>query len=230
MSKLEKTLLARLGRPRPSAAALARYVGARGHQRRAADEQSHLVYLGLSAKELRAVDLPTAEWAEWLTLFRSSSVYEVRSLALDWIGARAQTALRQRYGTQLFSLAASVDNWAHSDEVSALLAEQIEWNPALFSRLVRWSRSNNPWLRRQSVVAIYYYARMRKVLRSGREALDLVLPLLDDPHFYVQRGGGWCLREVYRVDPRRQRRFVRQNLSRISSTAWFAATELYPRL
>jgi len=223
---------------------LARYVGARGIPGRKPDEQSSLVYWGhtspiqreLSKRDWEIVkttkklsDLSLIEsWKVWLAVWSCSNIFEVKNVALLALSSPAYGELRLKRAKDLFALAASIDNWAHSDSLSSMLAAIIEAKPDLLSKYTLWNRSKNPWLRRQSIVGVYYYARLRKKHISPKLAFSLIEPLLEDSHFYVQRGVGWALREADRVDSEAQRKFVRKNLSRISSVAWFATSEFYP--
>ena len=55
------------------------------------------------------------------------------------------------------------DNWAHSDGLSSIYARALEEMPELVLPVLQaWNRSDNPWKRRQSVVSLLYYARLRK--------------------------------------------------------------------
>jgi len=122
----------------------------------------------------------------------------------------------------------AVDNWGHSDALSGIYAGIRERNPSQVEADYRlWNENTNPWLRRQSLVGLYYYARLRKKIPSTKIALSLIKARLKDPHFYVQKAVGWTLREVDRVARKEQRLFVEENLGSISSTAWFATSELY---
>lgn len=227
-----------LGGPSSNAEFLARYIGARMPGEREADEQSQLTYWGIqvprhrkAAKEKYSFShLPAEEqWPHWLRVWRESAVFDVKSVAMIWIGDSKRRELRLKNWRDVVSMTAEIDNWAHSDSLSAMLAELLEARPALFSLYKKWNKSKNPWLRRQSLVGIYCYARARKKPLPAAKSLPLVQNLLRDPHFYVQRGVGWTLREIDRVDSKRQRAFVLKNLPYISSVAWFATSELYPK-
>lgn len=222
--------------PKPNAAFVARYVGGVAHPDRASDEQSRLEYWGLPTAEVRGVsraDLGIThlsedkQWALWLGVWKRTAVFDVKSAALAWMCHPKRRALRERKWKDLVRMVDQVDNWAHSDTLSSVLAEGLERDPGRLSQYKKWNRSKNPWHRRQSIVGLYCYARMREKHLPAKRALALVRPLLEDPHFYVQRGVGWTLREIDRVDRDLQRKFVRENLHRISGVAWFAASELY---
>lgn len=226
-----------LGGPTGNADFLARYIGARIPGQREEDEVSKLIYWGIKVPAHREAasakysfsHLPIEEqWPHWMSAWKSSQVYDVKSVAMVWLSDSKKRALRLQKWREIVGMVKEIDNWAHSDTLSSMLAEILEARPALLSLYKKWNRSKNPWQRRQSIVGIYCYARLRKKKIPAATALKFIKPLLKDPHFYVQRGVGWTLREVDRVDPKLQRAFVRKHLRDISSVAWFATSELYP--
>lgn len=226
-----------LGGPNKNADYIARYVGARMHEDRKDDEKSRLIYWGLQVPIHRQAAKAKfsfsslddqGQWDSWVKVWKNSNVYDVKSVAMCWFGGPKRRTLRLNNWKDLVDIAGDIDNWAHSDALSSYLAEILEERPELFSLYKKWNGSKNPWLRRQSIVGIYCYARLRKTHVPAAKTLPLIKNLLKDPHFYVQRGVGWTLREVDRVDSKLQREFVRKHLKNISSTAWFATSELYP--
>lgn len=232
-----KEIEKRLGGPNDNAEFLARYIGARMPGEREANEQSRLEYWGLSvpvhrkaAREVYSFSNldENQQWSHWLEVWRKSDIFDVKSVAICWISSPKRKELRLKNWRDVVAMTTEIDNWAHSDSLSAMLAELLEARPALFSVYKKWNKSKNPWLRRQSLVGIYCYARLRKKPLPATKSLPMVKNLLRDPHFYVQRGVGWTLREIDRVNPKLQKAFVRRHLSDISSVAWFATSELYP--
>ncbi|MFN7727529.1 MAG: DNA alkylation repair protein [Bdellovibrio sp.] len=249
--KLETLIKNKLGGPSPRRDFIARYTGAVGHEARKPDEQSKLEFWGQQlpvhravAKQMaaiskaefavpgatgaKALEAQVAEWNLWVGLWHQTQNFDVRSIVLIWMSNKNRAPLRRLRWKDLFGLAETIDNWALSDGLSMMIADVLEHDPKLLSHFKKWNKSKNPWLRRQSIVGIYCYARFRKKPIPAEITLGLLEKLLDDPHFYVQRGVGWTLREVDRIDSALQRRFVEKHLHRISGVAWFAASELYP--
>lgn len=240
--ELDKTLRTKLKGPTKKAPYVARYVGAQGHEDRKPNEQSQLKFLGYQLPDQRKMaatnwklagtslhDLSQDDqWSVWMQVWKDSDVYEIRQIVLLWMSPKKMKDLRHKKAKDLFDLAADIDNWALSDGLSSFLAEILENDHKHLPTYLKWNKSKNPWLRRQSIVGLYCYARMRKTHVPAETALKLIESLLDDPHFYVQRGVGWTLREVDRVDSELQRQFVRKHLHRIGGVAWFATSELYP--
>lgn len=226
-----------LGGPSKNSEFLARYIGARIPGERKADEQSRLIYWGLSVPTHRKAAHQnysfskledSLQWPHWMKIWKKSKVFDVKSVALIWLSSPKRRIQRLNQWQAVIEMAEDIDNWAHSDTLSAMLAEILEAKPKLFPIFKKWNKSKNPWLRRQSLVGIYCYARARKTPVPAAKSLPLVKNLLSDPHFYVQRAVGWTLREIDRVDSNQQRTFVRKYLADIGSVAWFATSELYP--
>lgn len=211
---------------------VARYVGAIGHEDRAPDEQSKLKFLGLQMPQVdqiwKQIDRQGLTAKQLLSLGRRATHHEeltVFMALLEEVDESKPLKLRE-----LEPFIAVIDNWATSDQLSSIMARALEREgKAGLNFFAKWNRSKNPWMRRQSLVGLYYYARQRKRLPPPRFVLAQVTSLLDDPHFYVQKGLGWTLRELHNVEPRIQEAFVMKNLKRISSVAWFATSENYPK-
>lgn len=118
------------------------------------------------------------------------------------------------------------DNWAHSDGLSSIYSKALEEIPDLvLPVLTGWNSHKNPWKRRQSVVSLLYYARLRKKRLSFEQLIAPVKNLLGDNEYYVQKGVGWTLREIFNCYPERTFAFLIDNIRNISAAAWQASTE-----
>lgn len=74
--------------------------------------------------------------------------------------------------------------------------------------LEKWNQSKNMWKRRASVVAF-----VRKVGESGKftnEALTLCENLISDKEDLVQKGVGWCLKDIMRGDKKKVLEYVKK--------------------
>lgn len=74
--------------------------------------------------------------------------------------------------------------------------------------LKKWSESKNMWKRRASVVAF-----VRKVGKSGKftnEALLLCENIIFDKEDLVQKGIGWCLKDIMRGDKKKVLEYVKK--------------------
>lgn len=121
-----------------------------------------------------------------------------------------------------------IDNWAHSDYLSKFISRLIEnevTEEQMMKYIFKWNKSKNPWERRQSLVALFYYARTKKRHVSFEDSIHLISPLLNDSEYFVQKAVGWTLRECYNVYPKPTYQFILNHSQDISSTAFSAACE-----
>ncbi len=123
----------------------------------------------------------------------------------------------------------TADMWMYCDSLSKIYTKILEHNPdEIYSTLKGWNTSADPWKRRQSVVSLLYYARTKKQFLPYKKIIPLIENLLHDEEYYVQKGVGWSLREVYNVYPEETWNFMLKNHKHIHSIAFSAATEKLP--
>ena len=80
------------------------------------------------------------------------------------------------------------------------------------------------------MVSTFYYSRYRRKQPDFALAKGLVHPHLPAKEYYVQKGVGWTLREMYNVYPSETVKYIENNIDKISSIAWVAASEKLPPL
>lgn len=229
VAEVEQTLLGLTKNKSPSKWLAEDYVG-RG--------ESKLRYLNLKIPVIRAAyksgfsfsAFPAEEqWPIWAHIWKKSQIFEVMLLSSYWVSSRPLDEI-YHHRKELFSWVNRVDNWAHSDELSAHYARLLELDhKGILPLFEKWNRSKNPWLRRQSIVGLLFYSRFRKTHPKAKTLLDLIEVLLDDEHYYVQKGVGWALREAWNVYPRETFQFLRKHAHRVAPAGWTAATEKLSR-
>lgn len=161
----------------------------------------------------------------WTYVWNNATHFEILSQALLFM-ERRQAQLDKNDWKILKTWSDRIDNWAHSDSLSSYYARLLENQPKLvYPTLRRWNVSKNPWLRRLSLTSLFYYARSRKKQPQFADVLPLIKARIEDPHFYVQKGVGWAIREMYNVYPERTLRFLEEQAQALSALAWPAATE-----
>jgi 3-methyladenine DNA glycosylase AlkD len=198
--------------------------------------ESALEFLDLTAPTLRArlrdgfafESLPVSEqWRIWDFVWKNSPTFEVMNGALEFAQNQSSEELFKHRKT-LFTWVKRSDNWAHSDGLSSIYTQLLEHDrPAILPRLHSWSKSRNPWERRQSLVSLLYYASGRKKDRvlPFRSLIAMVELHVEDSHYYVQKGVGWTIREIYNLYPRETYAWLLKNIHRLAAPAWQAATE-----
>ena len=110
---LEKEIRKKLKGPTRKAKIHGRYVGAVGHEARKANEQSKLEFWGHDLPTQRSIaksnfaalkNLSVHEqWPIWLNVWKQSSIYDVKSIALIWLSNPKFKELRQIKAKDIFS-------------------------------------------------------------------------------------------------------------------------------
>lgn len=216
---------------------IARYVGGVNHEKRKPDEQSKLKYLGVGTLTKRkldkagfsSVDLSQEEQAQiWDYIWRNSDTFEEKWFALNFFNKKSTLKNITKYWNFLKVWVKDVDNWAHSDTLSGIYATVLESDHKKYLPFFKkLNKSKNPWERRQSVVGLYFYTRLRKKTLPAKIGLELIEGVIDDKHIYTQKGVGWALREIYQVDERAQLQYVKKNIKRIAPAGYYATVEKY---
>jgi len=164
----------------------------------------------------------------WVANWERACVLELRLQSLLFFEAMDTAQLHLRW-RRLKQLATGIENWAESDLLSSLIAKVRELDTdTVMPVLYQWNMSKQFWLRRQSLVSLFYYQRQRKVQPLADDVFALLQPLLTDREHYVQKGVGWTLREAVQVYPQLTLAFIDQHCEQLSATAFTTAMEKTP--
>lgn len=199
------------------------------------NEKSQLQFLNMSMPQLQLSlkkfkDTAHESHSEELfldmqALWFESDIWEAKMFSLYWL-IKQKDAFLVKNVKAVLKWVNVVDNWAHSDAYCSVIARMYDVAPtAVQSTLLSWNKSKNPWLRRCSMVSLYYYSRQRANPASFKLAVQLVNPHFEAPEYYVQKAVGWTIREMYNVYPEETVRYIQQKNPVLSSVAWVAATE-----
>ena len=119
-----------------------------------------------------------------------------------------------------------IDDWALCDNLAKIYTKLLEAMPeVVYPTLAGWNKSNNLWMRRQSVVSLLYFSRTKNVFLPFHDIAALLLPLLGDPEYYVQKGAGWTLRELGNVYPAETLALLQAHVTALSAIAFTIAIE-----
>lgn len=161
-------------------------------------------------------------------IYKQSSIFEVKNQAFIFLDKYHKHIPLKTQLKTLPTWVKHVDNWAHSDSLSKYLTRLVEDDSTkieMLSIIKKWNRSKNLWERRQSLIALYYYARTKKQHIDFELTQELVLPLLNDKEYFVQKAVGWTLRESYNVHPKQTFTFIEEHIKNISPTAFTTCLE-----
>jgi 3-methyladenine DNA glycosylase AlkD len=161
--------------------------------------------------------------AIWDFIWNNTSYFESMSLS---IYPFQHKSLSKNEFEKIINWVDKCSCWEHSDDLSKIYAQVLEENPTwILPYFKKWNKSENLWKRRQSIVGLLEYASKRKKVLPFEELISFIQPLLKDDAYYVQKGIGWTLREIYNIYPKETLDFIEKNTLDISSIAYSAATE-----
>lgn len=160
--------------------------------------------------------------------FKKSRIYEVKNAAFLLTEYNYKNMDKTRLYKIMTGWVDKVDNWGHSDYLSKFLTrflEMKEHKKEFLEEIKKWNNDPNPWKRRQSMVALFYYARTKNQHLPFKTIIALIANQLEAPEYFVQKGLGWTLRESYNVYPDLTYKFVHDNFHLVSPVAFTAAIE-----
>lgn len=170
---------------------------------------------------------PQEQLRIWEYIWKNSSDFWVGAHAFLYLESKMKDKefLRQSWKT-IKHWQKAADNWGLCDGMSKIYTKILEVIPdEVLPQLEKWNKSKNLWDRRQSVVSLLYLSRTKKVVLPFDTIIRFIDRLLDDKEYYVQKGVGWALKELYQVYPKKTLKYLEKNIKRISAIAFSPATE-----
>lgn len=202
------------------------------------DRGSNLEHLGVPIPALRKrvasgfsfTSQPRDEvLAIWDALWLSSPYGDVLLAALAYYGIRVRKHVDADLWPIIAKWPARVDNWCHADMLSAVYSHMVEADPAdTLPQIAEWSRAENEWLRRISIVSLVHYSGRNAVFLTPGQVLPVLDNCLDDHRDYVQQAVGWVLREMVSVHPTALIDFLEIHAARMGARAFARAVERLP--
>lgn len=177
------------------------------------DRGSGLQHLGISFPNLRKrvkvgftfYALPAAQILQvWDHLWHNSPVGDVLFAALEYYAplAKKRTIAAPDVWPRLKTWVERVDNWCHSDGLSAIYAWLLaEYRADVYAQLAQWNRADDQWKRRASLVSLIHYSGKNAVFLPTNMVLPMVTGCVRDHRLHLQTAVGWVLREMGHVYP-----------------------------
>ncbi|MBM3179960.1 MAG: DNA alkylation repair protein [Chloroflexi bacterium] len=201
------------------------------------DRGSQLKHLGITFPDLRRrvrqgfsfYRLPEEPVLEvWDALWRTSPYGDVLFAALEFYAPIVRKQVSPGLWSVVRQWSNRIDNWCHSDGLSALYSRILESYPAeVYPQLISWNHTEGEWLRRISLVSLIHYSGKNAVFLSPEKVLPLVSNCLDDHRYYVQTAVGWVLREMGHIYGNEIIKYLKSHAERISTPAFSRAIERY---
>jgi 3-methyladenine DNA glycosylase AlkD len=199
------------------------------------DRGSQLEHLGITFPNLRRrvrqgfsfYRLPEDQVLEvWDALWKTSPYGDVLFAALEFYAP----VVRKRVSPGLWPVVRQwsdrVDNWCHSDGLSAIYSRILESHLAeVYPQIVSWNHAEGEWPRRISLVSLIHYSGKNAVFLPLKKVLPLVSNCLDDHRYHVQMAVGWVLREMGHVYGNEITKYLEVHAERMSTPAFSRAIE-----
>jgi len=119
-----------------------------------------------------------------------------------------------------------VSNWGACDHLSTgPIGNLVLMYPDLSSRIMKWTRSRNRWVKRAAAVSLIIPVRQGMLFDDVIRTADVLM--MDDDDM-VQKGYGWMLKEATREFPDEVFKYVVKNKAVMPRTALRYAIEKLP--
>jgi 3-methyladenine DNA glycosylase AlkD len=197
------------------------------------DRGSQLKHLGIKFPALRRRvkqgfsfhTLPDEQVLDvWNALWQTSPYGDVLFAALEFYAPIVRRQVHPRLWGVMRTWSKHVDNWCHSDGLSAIYSRILESHPEeVYPQLVKWNRTKSEWLRRISLVSLIHYSGRNAVFMPPKKVFPLTSNCLDDERYHVQTAVGWVLREMGNVYRRETTKYLESHIEKISSIAFSRA-------
>ena len=198
-------------------------------------QQMELSLLGVSNKSLRKLKiegiylLSQEEQFKILTYaYKNTLISEVITwclMRLDSFEINFLVSQKEK----IILLSHSIQTWWHCDLLTKLYANILDKKRIFLKDLTELTKSTNIWQRRLSLTSLLYYSTQRENPLEFEIVSHQVKMLFDDQEYYVQKGLGWTLRELYNLYPEKTIEFLEIYIKDLSSIAFQSACEKVPK-
>ena len=182
------------------------------------------IFLGVNAPDLRRIAKKFSQEIslQELTELIRSPIHEVRLCALIILVNKYQKEDSDKIYRYYLKHLNSVNNWDLVDTSAPhIVGDYLNKNPEKSKILLEFSRSENLWIRRISIVSTLAFIKNNEFNKT----LEIAKLLLNDDHDLIHKAVGWMLREIYKRDEVLIKRFLRQNYAQIPRTTLRYAIE-----
>jgi 3-methyladenine DNA glycosylase AlkD len=188
--------------------------------------KSEMPYHGVATPLLRQVfrtvfaEVQFRSSLQWRTqvleLWRNARFREERYAALHLAGHQLAQAFQNPSAMKLYEeLIVTGAWWDYVDDIASHRVGPIlrEHPAAMRHRMLSWSRSEDLWKRRTSIIC-----QLGFKAHTDLELLYACIePSLDSREFFLRKAIGWALRQYAWTDPAEIRRYVRVHRDRLSN-------------
>jgi len=175
------------------------------------------IFFGVTVPEIRRIAKKFSQEIslQELTELIRSPIHEVRLCALIMLVNKYKKEDRDKIYQYYLKHLNSVNNWDLVDTSAPhIVGDYLYHNPKKSKILLEFSKSENIWIRRISIVSTFTFIKNNEFNKT----LKIAKLLLNDEHVLIHKAVGWMLREIYKRDEDLIKRFLRLNYAQIPRT------------
>lgn len=175
--------------------------------------KEQFVFLGIPKPKLLKVIKPylsksRKEPIDWDGIFEmwDSDFREAQYVALEYMNVHKKQ-IGPNDLEKVSRLITTKSWWETVDTLDSFVGNMILMEPSVKKEMLRWSVSDNIWLRRVSIDC-----QQRFKEQTDQELLaDVIRNNLGSNEFFINKAIGWSLREYSKVNPEWVREFIAEN-------------------
>lgn len=120
----------------------------------------------------------------------------------------------------------NLDSWWRVDQLCyRVLNPVIESDDSLYEYILKWSKSDNQYVRRASLVSMIRAQNKYTVYYDYLKMIRIVNDLMFDDQYYVKKGLGWVLKCAYLSYPKEIEKYLRDNVLKLDRGIYRYALE-----
>jgi 3-methyladenine DNA glycosylase AlkD len=198
--------------------------------------KSDLDFIGVAAKPLRAAarafladhpEVDRTSLVELVLALWQRPVYELKAVAVALLERRTGDLVTADLEL-LEDLLRSSHTWALVDWIcTKVVAPMVEREPDMAAEVLeRWSRDDDFWVRRASMLA------QLPALRAGGGEFELFARfasrMVGEKEFFIRKAIGWVLRDVSKKRPELSYRFLLEHVNEVSGLTFREGSKYLP--
>jgi 3-methyladenine DNA glycosylase AlkD/GNAT superfamily N-acetyltransferase len=184
------------------------------------------VYFGkLASRFYRFLPKDDVEFLEVIKKVNSVPTLGMYSIATLWLKRRESVLVGKYLSFYEELLDTVVIGWARVDQLCYRALNPVIESGDYYSYLDKWSYSDNPSIRRTSLVAMVRSSVSQTLGYDYDKMITLVERLKNDEDYHVRKGVGWVLKVAYPTYPKKVEAYLREHYKTLDRMIYRYALE-----
>ena len=172
------------------------------------------IFIGVTVPEIRKI---SKKFSSIISLSETkkliqSPIHEIRLCALIILVNQYKKDNSDKVFDFYIQNISFVNNWDLVDASAPYITgEYFYRNTKKRNLMFEFSKSENLWIRRISIISTFYFIRKNEF----NETLEIAKTLINDDQDLIHKAVGWMLREVYKRDKDLVQKFLRSNYAQL---------------